>query len=349
MSQTGSMVRCSSSIAQPSVTALSPSRFSSTVSDDDVCAKCSVWPASWKSARQSSGPPCGLITRITRPGISIGHAERARRLVRPLLEVELDVLLRAQVDAEVGERPLERRHHPVLRKRVVPRDAAPDARDVPALDLAEPEPDARAERPVAGLLPHPLRRVEEVAALLGQSVEVEAEAAVELGVARRAEPLGLAVDDLRGAEVERVHLGLRQLVAGELEPFARRPVGLVADARAEHPVRHLLAVDGRLQRRLQLGHPLRLLADEVAEIALAGELPELAGVAAAVDRRAERERGVERGQLGVPLVDRHEVVAVLDPGEVEVRLLVELGDEAVGLGAEPVELPLAERLCHGGP
>ena len=37
-----------------------------------MCAKCSVCPASWKSARQSSGPPCGLITRMTRSGTSIG-------------------------------------------------------------------------------------------------------------------------------------------------------------------------------------------------------------------------------------------------------------------------------------
>ena len=117
-------------------------------------------------------------------------AERARRLVRPLLEVELDVLLPVQVDAEVGQRRLERGQHPVLRERVVPGDTAPDARDIPPLDLAETEADAGAEGAVAGLLPHPLRRVEEVAALLGQAVEVEAEAAVELGVvrARRAVP-----------------------------------------------------------------------------------------------------------------------------------------------------------------
>ena len=77
MSQAGSSVRCWSSIAQPSVTALSPSRRSSTERSRDVKAKCSVWPASWKSARQSSGPPCGWITSITLSGISIG-AQKAR-------------------------------------------------------------------------------------------------------------------------------------------------------------------------------------------------------------------------------------------------------------------------------
>src|SRR5437762_7212879 len=98
------------------------------------------------------------------------HAERPRRLVRPVLDVELDVSLRAQVDAEIRERRLERRNHPVLGERAVPRDAAPDARDVPALDLAETEPDACAEEAVARVLPEPLGRVEETAALVGEIV-----------------------------------------------------------------------------------------------------------------------------------------------------------------------------------
>ena len=78
-SQAGSSTRWSSSIAQPSVTALSPRRFSSIPRFGAVKAKCSVWPASWKSAHQSSGPPFGWITSITLPGISIG-AQNARGL-----------------------------------------------------------------------------------------------------------------------------------------------------------------------------------------------------------------------------------------------------------------------------
>ena len=56
------------------------------------------------------------------------------------------------------------------------------------------------------------------------------------------------------------------------------------------------------------------------------------------DRRAERERGLELRQLRVALVDRDEVVGLLLSGEVEIRLLVELGDEPVGVLAERVEL-----------
>ena len=52
------------------------------------------------------------------------------------------------------------------------------------------------------------------------------------------------------------------------------------------------------------------------------------------------ERRLELRQLGVALVDRHEVVGLLEAREVEVGLLVELGDEAVGVLAEGVELSL---------
>ena len=121
-----------------------------------------------------------------------------------------------------------------------------------------------------------------------------------------------------------------------------------AESRLEHPERDLLAVDRRGQRRLELGDPLRFLAHEVAEIPLAGELPELAPPAVAVDRGAEGERGVELRQALVPLVDRREVVALLVAGEVEVGLLVELRHEAVGVRAERVDLSLLERLRHAG-
>ena len=64
-----------------------------------------------------------------------------------------------------------------------------------------------------------------------------------------------------------------------------------------------------------------------------------------------RERRVELRQLRVALVDRDEVVRLLLPGEVEVRLLVELRDEPVGVLAERVELTLARaaspRRCLG--
>ena len=107
------------------------------------------------------GPP------VVRPALRLHHeddaaghldrrAERARILVRAILEIELDVLLGVEVDAEVGERDLEGRQHPVGRERRVPPDAAPRAPDVPAPDLAEPEADTRAEEAVARLLPEVL-------------------------------------------------------------------------------------------------------------------------------------------------------------------------------------------------
>ena len=305
------MVRCSSSIAQPSVTALSPSRRSSIESDGDVWAKCSVWPASWKSARQSSGPPCGLITRMTRPGISIGDAERARVLVRPLLEVELDVLLRAQVDAEVGERRLERRQHPVAPG--TPSPSSRRARRAPTSQRStspSPSADARAEEPVARLLPQVLGDGEEAPALLREVVEREAEARGRGRRSCRRRAAGSRAGRPRPrCSSSGVQVLLGELVPRRLDPLAAVAVVLVHQPRPEHPVRDLLAVDRRRQRRLELGDALRLLAHEVAEVARARELPQLARAAVPVDRGAERERRVELRQALVPLVDRRELVA----------------------------------------
>ena len=83
-------------------------------------AKCSVWPASWKSARQSSGPPIGLITSTIRFGISIGAQKARGDLLGRELDVDLDVLLAAQVDAEVGQRRLERGEHSLGREGGIP-------------------------------------------------------------------------------------------------------------------------------------------------------------------------------------------------------------------------------------
>ena len=83
-------------------------------------------------------------------------------------------------------------------------------------------------------------------------------------------------------------------------------------------------------------------AREVAEVALAGEAPELG-------RRAlEPLRRLELRQLLVPLVDRLELERLLVAGVVEVVLLVELGDEAVGVVAEGVELAACQGLGGHG-
>src|SRR5262249_43378366 len=112
--------------------------------------------------------------------------------------------------------------------------------------------------------------------------------------------------------------------------------------------RDLLAVDGRGQSRLELGDALSLGAHEVAEIAPARELPELAPAAVAVDRDSERECRVELRQTLVPLVDCREVQRLLEARVVEIGLFVELRDEAVGVRAQRVDLPLLERLRHAG-
>ena len=69
-----------------------------------------------------------------------------------------------------------------------------------------------------------------------------------------------------------------------------------------------------------------MLARQVAEEALAREAPELGRRALQLLRRLEPR------QLLVALVDLLDVERVLQPGEVEVVLLVEVGDEAVGAG-----------------
>ena len=160
------------SIAQPSVTALSPRRRSSTVSSARVFAKCSAWPASWKSALQSSGPPIGWMTSMTLPGTSIG-AQNARGVLfgrsstsRWMFSCAWRSMPRSR------ERRLERGEHPVAREDVVPLVRAEDARDVPPLCLVEADADTRAQQLVRRVFVQRLRRVEEGAALRGEVVEL---------------------------------------------------------------------------------------------------------------------------------------------------------------------------------
>ena len=93
------------------------------------------------------------------------------------------------------ERRLERGQHLLGRELRIPLGRAEGADHVPAARLVEPDPDAGAEEPVRRLLEYLLGRVEEVAALSGQVVEAEAEAAIEVGVVRRLEPLDAVADD----------------------------------------------------------------------------------------------------------------------------------------------------------
>ena len=258
---------------------------------------------------EERAPVVGAALRLDHEHDAIGnldrHAERARRLVRAILEVELDVPLRAQVDAEVGERRLERRHHPVLRE-----THRPSRRR----GRRAPRPSARSRRGRARCAcgrsgrPRPPRGARSSRGSAGTARRGRRagywNAAVELEVVRRAEPLRLAVHDLVLAEVER-----------RCAPRSRR----CARARAARASSRSssFAMRGRRSRygisssptltelRLGLGDLLLFLADEVAEVALAGEPPELARRCGRRSRDAPiAERGVELRQLLVPLVDR---------------------------------------------
>jgi hypothetical protein len=190
--------------------------------------------------------------------------------------------------------------------------------------------------------------VQEGAAPLAHLVEPESESAVELDVVGRSEGMHGVGDDLNRLELEREQVLLGERVAGVLEPFALVPVGLVRDRRPQHPVRDLLAVDRRRELGLQVGRALVVVAGQVAEVALAGELPELADAAVSVHHRADAVRLVQRGQLLEALVDRGEVERVLVPGVVQVVLLVDGRDEPVRLVAVVVQLAWGRRSFHRG-
>ena len=133
---------------------------------------------------------------------------------------------------------------------------------------------------------------------------------------------------------------LGQRVPGVLEPRTLVAVGLVRHRRPEHPVGDLVAVHGRSQLGLEPRGALGVLAGQVAEVALAGEAPELADPPVAVDGGADPVRLLEAGQLGEALVDRREVERGLVAGVVEVVLLVDRRDETVRLLAVVVQLSL---------
>ena len=150
--------------------------------------------------------------------------------------------------------------------------------------LGEADADVCAQHAVGRVLVQRLGRVEERAALRGEVVEPVVELVVQLAVARRAERARRLVRLLVRGEQDRVQVLLGQLVAHALDPLAPVAVGAVRDRRPEHPERDLLAVDRRLQRRLELGRALLVPARQRAEVALAGKAPQLDRAEAAVGR-----------------------------------------------------------------
>ena len=273
------------------------------------------------------------------------RTERTRALVRALVEVERDVLLRLQVDAEVGERAFQRGNHPVGGKHRVPLGRPKQPRDIPALRFGERDAHARAEELVGRLLVQTLRRVEEVSALLGQLVERRGRQglAVQLEVVGEAEVARTLLHDARRVEMQGVHVLVEQVVRARVQLAAFVAVRLVRKRGADHAVRDLLALDGDGKLGFQLGELLCVVARQVAEVALAGETPELADARAAVDGEPDRLHLFELGQVRVALVDRRQVEGVLQAGVMEIELLVELGDKPVRLLAIRVELPVRGR------
>ena len=84
-----------------------------------------------------------------------------------------------------------------------------------------------------------------------------------------------ALVDPGGLEVDRVQMLVEQPQALALDPLAAVAVGLVRELDAQHPKRQRLAVDRRLERRLDRRDLLLMAPRQVPEEALAGEPAEL--------------------------------------------------------------------------
>ena len=148
--------------------------------------------------------------------------------------------LPVQVDAEIGERVLERGQHLLARVELVELRRPEETRHVPGAGLVQADPEPVAEEAVALALPQPFRLVEEHATFVGELGEAEAEAKVELVVVRGIECThGVAVDRGR-LEVDRVQPLVEQSHPSALDLLALRAVGLVRHCDTEHPVRDRL-------------------------------------------------------------------------------------------------------------
>ncbi len=205
-------------------------------------------------------------------------AERPWALVRALLEIERDVVLRSQVDAEIGEGGLEGRQHPVAREHRIPLGCSKEPWQVVSLGLSEGDAYARAKELVRVRLVQPLGRVEECATLLGEVVERRRgkRLSVELEIRRKAEVASTLLHDLGRFEMQRIHPLVEDLVGAGVELTALVAVGLVRNRRPHHPEGNPLSVQLDLQLGLELGEALCVFARQIAEVPLAREAPELA-------------------------------------------------------------------------
>ena len=211
-----------------------------------MLAKCSVCPASWKSARQSSGPPIGWITSTTRPGTSIG-AQNARGDFFSRCSTSSSTFACArELDPEPGERALERGHHPLGREHGVPLGGAEQARRCPS---AAPRRARRRRAPGTAGRSRPRTAARSSSRSRrhwsASSSRRKPKRRWQLDVVRRPEAGHRVAHDRGGLEVDRVQVLLAELAPRLLERLPLGAVGLVRHRRAEHPVRDLLAVHGR--------------------------------------------------------------------------------------------------------
>ena len=255
-----------------------------------MCAKCSVWPASWKSARQSSTPPIGWITSTTRSGTSIG-AQNARGDFFSRCSTSSSTFAcawrsmprSASVASSAGS-ILSRR------ERLVPLRRAEEPRDVPALGLVERDAEARAEERVARLLAQRSVSARKARHCSASSSSWKPKRSVQLAVVRRAERRARRASATCGRlELERVQVLLGELVARVLERAAASSrsgsfaiVGRSIRNRISSP--STVAFSVASSSAPSAPRALR----EVAEVPAAREVPELAHAPVAVDGRAER-------------------------------------------------------------
>ena len=175
------------SIAQPSVIAMSPRRFAS-IGQVGVRVGEVLGVTRFVEQRRPVVVPADRLDHEHHLSRHLDRCtEGARALPGALLEVEVDVLLGGEVDAEVGQRRLEAGEHALGGIGGVELGGAEETRHVGRARLGEADAEPLAEEAVARLLPERLGLVEQGAALPAELVEGVAEAAVELVVVRRAE------------------------------------------------------------------------------------------------------------------------------------------------------------------
>ena len=129
-----------------------------------------------------------------------------------------------------------------------------------------------------------------------------------------------------------------QIVPNAFDPLAAVAVGAVRDRGPQHAEWDLLAVDGRLQRRLELRRLFLVPARQRAQITLAYEPRQLDRAEGSVHGTLHASGQFETRDVLVPPVDRVEVEVLFQPRKVVVVLLVEVGDEAIDALAVRVQL-----------